>query len=1125
MKGRAVQFAVLGPLEVTGSRAPVERPSRRRMLAILLQAGAPLDPDRLADRFWPRDRPATWKASLQTHVSALRKLLGADVLIHGPGGYALDLDGHEVDVEAFATSADRARSAGREGRWEQVVEAVHEALRWWRGEPYPELADDDFAMPDIVRLTETRIELDERRAAALLQLGDHERALPDLEALATEHPLRERTWELLITARARSGRIAEALEAHRTLRAGLTEQGLEPGRTLRELETRILREDPTVVGRPPRHNLPLERTTFVGRERELDELGELLDGHRLVTVTGVGGSGKTRLAQQVARRHLDWFPDGVRMVQLAAVDDPEGVATTTALAFGLRAQADPRDALRKALAHRTTLCLLDNCEHVLDAAAEVAELLLSAGPGVRVLATSRTALALPDEARFDVPPLPTPSDEHDLDDLDRFPAVELLIDRARLASHRFSVTPDDAPSIARLCRRLDGLPLALELAAAHLATLSPRLVVERLTEGLGTLARDARGRPDRHRGLEATIAWSHDLLTPEQRTLFARLSVFAGPVTLAATEAVCADDTLAADDVGLALTDLVDRSLVTASRDTTGTWRYRMLETVRAFARKRLAESTPGTEGLADRHLAWAVDVARELATDLDRPDHLRMLERLEVEREDLIAARRRADERGRDGDVITLATVLAWFWAKQGHYGRAIDRFDDAIARVDEDRNPERGADLRSRVAGIHYSAGRERDALRESTRARDLVAETPPSAAKVRALTEHASQHMRIVQREPEVAITSAREAIEAASAIGDRFAEAHALRTLGTALSRAGDHDEGIARLRDGLMIARSLDHDSELLGIYLGLFVTLLEETEDHAAAMEVADEAITWLDRGGDRLAGSASLMMWISYGSVKAGHIARADMMLERSTRHHLEGAMRMSELALRCMLHWTRGKADELSADTERMWRVPATPRYYRVLYPLEAEAAAARGDLEDVRESGRRHLAEDLRDVEQPLKTGTLWPAVRLEVDAALRPDGDDPEEHHRQARELVDRMRSLIERYPPSPPSGFRLEMPGTYLALAKAELTRPDTPDPDSWQRAHDRASFLYWRTYARIRRAEALFGSAADDEATRELHTAHADAAQLRASRLLALIEEAAAATGIDLDTEPVSPTT
>lgn len=1118
-----MRFAALGPLVAVTQDAAVERPSHRRLLAILLQAAGPLDLERLADRFWTEERPATWTAALQTHISVVRRLIGDEVIVRRNDGYQLDLDGHEVDLHEFAVWVATIRGSSEAGRWADVVTAADAALRLWRGEPFTELADDQFALADIVHLREQRVEVSERRLDALLRLGRHEAALPELEAIAVEHPLRERVWELLIMARARSGRTVEALDAYRELRARMSELGLDPNPSLRELETRILREDPTAVGRRVRHNLPTERTSFIGRDDELQELAELLQAHRLVTLTGVGGAGKTRLAQVLAHQHLDDFPDGVHLLDLAPVADRAMVVSAAAVAFGLRVRDGPEPALREALRHQNALCVLDNCEHLLDGAAEVVELMLEAGSGIRIVATSRVALGLPDEVRFAVPPLAVPVEDGDPDEVAGSDAVRLLLDRTRRVTRGSGGFDPDMSRLAELCRCLDGLPLAIELAAARLSTVAPATVVEALTHSLALLSGESRGRPERHRAIEATIAWSHELLTDTQRTVFARLAVFVGSFTLEAAETVCADPDLSREEVSAALMALVEHSMVESLRQSDGARRYRLLQTIRMFARERLEDATPGIEEFRARHLVWAVNQAKEVVADLDRPDQLATLERLEPERDDLLAALDGAvANEDRDATTI-LATALAWLWAKRGQYGRAIDHLQDAVAQVDEVAEPERAADLRARLAGIYYSASREHDGLREATYARDLLADAPPSSAKVRALTEHASLHMRIVQRDRQVAIDSARGAIQAANAIGDRFAEAHALRTLGTALSRADDAEAGAARLREALTLARELDHDSETLGTYLSLFITLLELTEDHTAAMQIADEAIVWLDRGGERLAGSASLLMWISYGSVKAGRLTQAEATLERSTRYHIEGAMKMSELSIRALIAWTQGRLSDVVAAARRLREIPAASRYYRLLYPLEAEVAAEEGRSDDVHALVRRHLAEDVLDVEQPLKAGTLWPAVRVEVDAALRTSRRDRAHHLDQVDALIDRMRSLMERYPPSPPSGLRFEMPQTYLALAEAERTRITEPDPAAWRRSLELASYLYWQLYARLRLAEALLAYGQRSDGETELRAAHRQARQLGAPCLLAPIEAQADKAGVELGPAELSP--
>lgn len=1115
-----VHLAVLGPLEASRGDAAVTRPSHRRLLAILAHSVSPLNVEQLADRFWPAELPERWKAALHTHVSALRRLLGTEVISFESGHYTLNISDANIDLPSFIDRADAARAASEAAQWDAVIENAEGALRLWRGDPFGDLAYDDFALAEITYLQERHVDVAERRADALLRIGRHEEALPDLEALAREHPIREPVWELLITARARGGRTVEALDAYRDLRLRLRDQGLEPNPRLRELEDRILSEDPTIVGRRAHHNLPVSRTSFIGRSNELTLLADLLAENRLVTLTGVGGSGKTRLALALARDQLEEFSH-VYLVELASITEPTLVASAAAVAFGLRPGSDPLQTIRDLLSGGETLCVLDNCEHLVDAAGELAEVILGAGPSTRVLTTSRSPLGLPDEVPFRVPPLPIPAEDATPEEVVSSDAVRLLLERAHLPDVAEATDGETGTQLAELSRHLDGLPLAIELAAARLRSIAPSAVAKKLTRSLDLLTAWGTGRPDRHRTLEATFTWSHDLLTDQQQTVFARLSVFPGRFTLDAAEVVVSDDEVSSEEVIGALIELVECSMVDAQRDSRGVMRYRLLDTVRTFAREQLERLTPGIDELRRRHLAWAVHVAREITADLDRADQWTMLDRLESTRDDLTAAHELAKALADDMAVADLAIAVAWLWSKRGQHDRATLFLSEAIDRVDEIADSERAADLRARLAGIHWSNGREREALREATLARDLLIDAPPTSAKVRAFTEHAAMHMRILQDEPEIAVASTERAIEAARAIGDQFAEAHALRTLGSALARAGNLDEGVARLRHALTIANELDHPSEQLGAYLSLYITLLELVEDHNEAMRVADDAMRWLDRGGERLH-AASLLGWIAYGGVKSGRMELTDAALERSERYHLEGALKMSDLAIRGVRHWTAGRLDEAEAKARELRDLPVNPRYYRVLYPLEAEISAARGDLARVHSLVARHLAEDVLDIEQSLKSGTIWPAVRLEVDAAIAatPAGG---EHADRAMTLTQKMRSLITRYPPSVPSGFRLELADTYLALAEAELSRLGGSEPVDWRDVVGLPSYLYWRTYARFRLTEALYDSGHHQEGEAELLTAFDDASRLEAPNLLTPIKALAAARSVDLGV--VSPST
>ena len=599
-----LRFSLLGPVEAHDGAGALNLggPRQRALLALLLlEPGRPVATGRLVEELWRGSPPPGAGNTLYSYVSRLRRAIGRDRVVARAGGYALAVDPAAVDVRRFEELHRLGSGARERGAAGAASEHLGAALALWRGRALADVADGSDALAsEARRLEELRLVCLERRHEADLALGRDELLVPELRALTAAEPLREVFWRQLVLALYRCGQQAEALAAFREAREKLDELGLEPGEELRQAERAVLRQEVAVVEpAQTRHNLPAPTTSFVGRERELDELQQLLREHRLVTVTGMGGSGKTRLALETSRRLLGAWSDGTWLVDLTALADPALVLPAVAAAVGA-----PEPTPASLLAHTARLELLlvlDNCEHVVSACAELAESLLPSCPNLRILATSRVPLAVPGEADFALRPLP------------EAPAVQLFLERSRAVRRDLPDTEDAADTAAAICRDLDGLPLAIELAAARAKALSLGEIAERLDNRFRFLRAWQRVADPRHQTLQTTMDWSYELLEPEERQLLDRLAVFAGGAELDAAAEICLDG----DEAGAVelLGRLVAASLVVA--ETGERTRYRLLETVRRYATEKLA-ADPEAEWIRRRHGEFFFRLAESANLSID---------------------------------------------------------------------------------------------------------------------------------------------------------------------------------------------------------------------------------------------------------------------------------------------------------------------------------------------------------------------------------------------------------------------------------------------------------------------------------------------------------------------------
>ena len=656
-----MEVRLFGPLEVvaeSGRTAAIPGTKLRTLLTVLaLDAGSVVSADRLIESLYGDDLPAAPANALHLLVSKLRRALGdvehggAEVLVTRVPGYVLALDRDQIDIFRF----ERILSEGRrllDARPAEAAARFREALSLWRGEPLVDVAYQDVATAERSRLEELRLEAVENRIDADLASGAHPDVLSELERLLSAHPLRERLWGQLMVALYRSGRQADALRAYQQARAELLQIGLEPGPQLRGLEAAILAQDPSVEGpvrsKVPAGNLPLAVTELVGRKQELANVRLLLGVHRLVTIVGPGGAGKTRLAIEVARSFGEEVADGVWIVELAPVDKT-AVITTTAGALGVAlGGSEGVSGLTRALAARDLLLVLDNCEHVIDQAARLVHALLTQAPRVKVLSTSREALGVAGEHRFVLPPLGVDA------------AVELFAERVESAAGPSVLADEDGRRHAfEICSRLDGLPLAVELAASRAAHLGAAEVIRRLDDRFRFLTGGVRTADARQQTLRAVVDWSWELLDEQERHVFRRFSVFAGSASVGAAEQVCAGAGVSSEDVAGLLARLEAKSLLFLERSGEQP-RFGMLQTLADYARERLTESGED-EVVRRRHAEWVADLVAQAEAGLRSGTQLVWLARLGLEFDNVRTAVRWATANDRELALGTAAN-LAWF-------------------------------------------------------------------------------------------------------------------------------------------------------------------------------------------------------------------------------------------------------------------------------------------------------------------------------------------------------------------------------------------------------------------------------------------------------------------------------
>ncbi|MDN5859312.1 MAG: winged helix-turn-helix domain-containing protein [Pseudonocardia sp.] len=839
-----VEFRLLGEVDaqINGHAVDLGHARQRSVLAaLLIDVNRTVSVDQLVDRVWADRPPYRARNALSAYLSRLRQRLdGTDVRIaRAAGGYTLATDPLSIDLHRFRRLVGHARAAGSAA---EAYALYEQALQLWHGAPFSTVDTPWFdAVRTSLEAEHLAVVLDRNDTA--LAAGRHGELLAELGSAVRAHPLDERLAGQLMLAQSRNGRQADALDTYRRIRARLLDElGADPGTTLQAVHQQILsgdidapaprRGDPAPVpdqgGSVSAGNVPRRATSFVGREAELAQLRAALREHPLVTLTGVGGVGKSRLAVEAAGQERARFADGAWFCELAPLDDGAAVSQALAAALRVRQRQDLtiEQSVIEYLSGRELLLVVDNCEHVLDAVARVLDQVVAHCPGVVVLATSREVLGVDGELVLPVAPLPAAD------------GMALFAARARARRPDFRLDEAETGAVAEICRRLDGLPLAIELAAARTRAMNAAEVARRL-DGARFLSHGPRSTQAHHQSLEATIDWSYRLLADAEKVLFTRLSVFSGGFDLAAAHGVCGEPGYIEDDTFELLSGLVDKSMVTVSSGPGGS-RYRLLETLRAYGRERLRQAATDSP-FARSHAHYYARFAEQVAVGLHGRDERAWVERALPDYDNLRTAfERAAADRDSDLAIRLVTSTSELLFPRVGYESadwalRALDLgAEDHPLRAVAVGVAARGAWSRGELAAAVALAGRARGAV--PGRGTDRVAYPADVLADValyqgdaeQALAHYEAEVARArrdadpirlvatlyyvavchaVLRTPERGVPAAVESVDVAETTGNATALSMARYALGLVLKKS-DPDRALVLFDDAAQLAGSV-----------------------------------------------------------------------------------------------------------------------------------------------------------------------------------------------------------------------------------------------------------------------------------------------------------------------------
>ena len=958
-----MRFSVLGPLEVRDGpeKLPLGGPRQRSVLALLVQAaGRSVALDSLVTEIWGEEPPDGSVDSLYTYVSNLRHTLGRGRIVRGNGGYRFQRADHDtvdaVDFEAGVLEARRLAGSDPDA----AIALIDGSLSAWRGRPYEGFEDLPSIAPEAARIEELRMRAIEDRLEVELRAG----RVPEVDGMETligEHPYRERLWELLARSLYRAGRQAEALDALRRLRRLLVDDlGIDPSPSISRLEEQILLHDPALeAASAPPSNLPAPTTSFIGRSAELADLERRITQYRLVTVTGPGGAGKTRLATEAARRVAGNFPDGSWLIDLAEVADAAGVPA--ALAAVLRLVHPPSegvaDGLVRHLRSRTTLLILDNCEHVVDAVGQLASRLLADAAGLRILATSRTPLSRSGEALLNLTGLATSTDDGTIGSGQR-----LFETRAAAVHPGFAIDSDNQADVTSICRHLDGLPLAIELAAARADTLSPS-EIDRYLEDRFMLLGNPRQPRRMHRSLQAAVDWSYDLLDAADQGAFDRLGVFEGPFSMSSARSALdlPSEVAAATVIGrLAGASLLQ---VLPGADTC----YRLLETLRLYAREHLRSEGLWSEQL-ERHDAHYRNRCRELRGAFFGKGRTEARLTVEAELADYVAAFDRLVADGRGEDALDMAWPLGHVWLFAGMLADGSERLRRLLDEPGGAPTQAR-ADALVIAAFLVSFAQLYQEAIDWASEAVDIYRSIGDEQGLAYALAR--AGHFALSVGDAPTAMALLGESIEICDRIGYEEGAAWPLTlTAQTRLWSGDESDEVRTILEEGRR--RFMATDDSYGQMHANMFIPNVGPT-DVPTLLRCARESMELVDRpGADPLIRPTALHN-LAFAEWHAGDRERAVALCRVAARSALEmgitvtSGMVFLQAALFASLTGDAARAALLYGAGDRFFVMVKAPFQVRRLQPGIDAAIAALGAtrFEELRAQGTAMSIDEATDL----------------------------------------------------------------------------------------------------------------------------------------------------------------